>query len=115
MLHKEDLIYQSGQPVLNSRKWLKKLTMILTSVLLLTMFGLGGYWLGARQQQSSSASTIMPSQTDPAYNWKTYEEHGDPFTFQYPARTEIWRLDRNNLTVSYSSPSRLIGSAIVTP
>ena len=85
MQQKENSVRQSEQTVLNSHKWIKKLTMILTSVLLLTMFGLGGYWLGARRQQSppphfltkpkpswlpsdtpaqrsSSASTVIPSQ-----------------------------------------------------
>jgi hypothetical protein len=123
----------------SSLKWLKKkLTIILTSVLLLTMFGLEGYWLGTREQQpsssdflaqpkpswvpsvtpvqqSSSASTVTPSQTDPAYNWKTYQEEGVPFTFQYPPQTEI-RWDRNNLSVvSYSSHSGTIDAAIPTP
>jgi hypothetical protein len=138
MQRKEDLIHQPDQPVLNSSKRFKKLTMILTSVLLLTMFGLGGYWLGARRQQSSitdlittpklrwlptttpfqqssSASTIIPSQTDSAYNWKTYEEQGIPFTFQYPPQTEIsW--DRNSLSViSYSSHPRTRATVTVTP
>jgi hypothetical protein len=52
MLQKEDLTRQSDQPVLNSRKWPRTLTIILLYVLLLTMFALGGYWLGARRQQS---------------------------------------------------------------
>jgi hypothetical protein len=52
MLQKEDLGHQSDQPVSNSPKWIKKLTLILTSVLLLSVFGIGGYWLGAGQQQS---------------------------------------------------------------
>jgi Leucine-rich repeat (LRR) protein len=73
MQQKEDSLHQSEQPVLNSPTWFKKLTMILTSVLLLTMFGLGGYWLGARRQQpsptdlltkleSSRLRTVPPSQ-----------------------------------------------------
>jgi hypothetical protein len=51
MQQKENLTNKSDKNARNSPKWLKKLTMILTSALLLTMFGLGGYWLGARQQQ----------------------------------------------------------------
>jgi hypothetical protein len=61
MQQKEDLVHQSDQPVLSSPTWFKKLTMILTSVLLLSMFGLGGYWLGARQQQSSPPQTLTSS------------------------------------------------------
>jgi hypothetical protein len=67
MLLKEDLIHKSDQPVLNPPKWIKKLTMILTSVLLLTMFGLGGYWVGARQQQSSPPHLL----TKPGFGYST--------------------------------------------
>jgi hypothetical protein len=64
MLQKEDLAHQPDQPVLNSPKWPKQLTIILTSVLLLTMFGLGGYWLGARQQQSLPSPKLVIPQTE---------------------------------------------------
>jgi hypothetical protein len=65
MHKKEDSVRQPDHPVVNPPKWLKKLAMILTSVLLLTIFGLGGYWLGARQQQSSSTSLF----TKPIPSW----------------------------------------------
>jgi hypothetical protein len=58
MQQKENFVHQSDPPVLNSPKWPKRLTIILTSVLLLTMFGVGGYWLGARRQQSSSTDLL---------------------------------------------------------
>jgi hypothetical protein len=64
MLQKEDSAHQFEQSALNSHKWIKKLTMILTSVLLLTMFGLGGYWLGSRREQplpTDLISTPKPS------------------------------------------------------
>jgi hypothetical protein len=67
MLKKEDFVHQPDQPVLSSLTWIKKLTMILTSVLLLTMFGLGGYWLGARQQQSSPTDLL----TKPGFGYST--------------------------------------------
>lgn len=51
MLQKEDLAHQPDESISNSRKWFKRLTIIFIAVLLLTMFGLGGYWLGAKQQQ----------------------------------------------------------------
>jgi len=66
MLHKEDLVHQSDQPVWNSSQSSKWLTIILLYVLLLTMFGLGGYWVGARQQQSSSTDLIT---IKPKPNW----------------------------------------------
>jgi hypothetical protein len=59
MHQKEDLVHQSDQNVWNSPKWFKKLTMILTSVLLLTMFAIGGYWWGARQQRSFTIIFII--------------------------------------------------------
>ena len=105
MLQKEDLGHQSDQSVLDSPKRLKKLTMILASVLLLTMFGLGGYWVGARQQQSSPTDlltkpepswlpsatparhslipTITTSQTDPTSNWKIYRNTKIGFELKY--------------------------------
>ena len=112
MLQKEDLIHQSDQPVLNPPKWLKKLTMILASVLLLTMFGLGGYWLGARRQESLQTAlqaspmpiwlpsatpaqrhSIIPavttSQTDQTAHWKTYKHEGYGFLIQYPPNLRV--------------------------
>jgi hypothetical protein len=79
MHKKEDSAHQPDGTASNSPKWIKKLTMILISVLLLTMFGLGGYWLGARQQQSSprdflakpksivSNPSVQPLSTTPTY------------------------------------------------
>jgi hypothetical protein len=63
MLQKEDLIHQPDQPVVNSPKLPKRLTTILLYVLLLTMFGLGGYWVGAKQQQSSPGLNLVIPQT----------------------------------------------------
>jgi hypothetical protein len=102
MQQKEDLVHQSGQPVLNSPNWPKQLTIILTSVLLLSMFGLGGYWLSARREQFSPTDlltepkpswlptatpsqqlsvipTITTSQTDQTTNWETYKHEGYGF------------------------------------
>jgi hypothetical protein len=110
MQQKEDLIHQSDHPVLDSPKRSKKLTMILTSVLLLTMFGIGGYWLGARRQQlspsnhltkprptwlapatpsqqPSASPMVTTSQIDPRAGWKTYEDN--KFAISYPAN---WRV-----------------------
>jgi hypothetical protein len=108
MEQKEDLIHQSDQTVLNFHKRIKKLTIILTSVLLLTMFGLGGYWLGARQQQSllthllirpgpswfasgtpagqlSPSPIISPSSTPviTVTEWETYKQD-DLWEIKYP-------------------------------
>jgi hypothetical protein len=60
MLQKEDLVRKYEQTVLNSRTWIKKLTLILASVLLLTMFRIGGYWLGTREQQSAPTDEAIP-------------------------------------------------------
>jgi hypothetical protein len=112
MLQKEDLVHQYDQTVSYSRTWLKKLTMILTSVLLLSMFGLGGYWLGARQQQSSprdlltkhkpswspsatpvqqrsTSPTITTGQTDQILNWKTYKDVEGRFSIKYPSDWQL--------------------------
>jgi hypothetical protein len=113
MLKKEDLVHQSDKPVLNPSKWFKKLTIILVYVLLLTMFALGGYWLGARQQHSSptdlittpkpswlpTATPIQQRSTSPvittslpdptvlpidASDWKTYRNEEYGFEVKYP-------------------------------
>jgi hypothetical protein len=81
------------------------LTIILTSVLLLTMFGLGGYWLGARQQQSSSSDLLTESksgqlptatpfqQLSPSplvtINWETYRDPQGFFSIKYPSDPHI--------------------------
>jgi hypothetical protein len=127
MLQKEDLEHKSDQSVLHSHKCLKKLTMILASVLLLTMFGLGGYWLGARQQRSplpqllitpepswspsdtplqqhspSPATTI--SQTNLATfpldvsSWSAYHSEEYGFTIKYPLRVKVEELSAGNGT-----------------
>jgi hypothetical protein len=113
MLQKEDLAHQSDQPVLNTPKWPKRLTIILTSVLLLTMFGLGGYWLGARRQQSSPTDlitepkpsrlptatpiqqhsanpTIATRRTESIANWLTFTDSSNHYSFLYPPN---WRLN----------------------
>jgi hypothetical protein len=116
MLQKEDLIHQSDQPVLNSRKWPRTLTMILLYVLLLTMFGLGGYWVGARQQQSSSTDLLtkpkpswlpstkpvqqlsvtptisfkLTSTSNPTTaDWETYRDPHGFFSIKYPSDPHI--------------------------
>jgi hypothetical protein len=108
MQQKEDLVHQSDHPALNPPKWLKKLTMFFTSVLLLTMFGLGGYWLGTMQQQSSPphfftkpkasrlpsatpaqgnfvSPTITTEQSGPATDWATYTSTAGGYTIKYPS------------------------------
>jgi hypothetical protein len=105
MLQKEDLIHQSDQPVLNSHKWPRTLTIILVYVLLLTMFALGGYWLGARQQQSlptdllttpkpswlplatpdqQRSASPTTSQADPTAGWKIYTAPDSGFSIKFP-------------------------------
>jgi hypothetical protein len=51
MQQKEDLIHQSDQAVLNSRMWIKKLTMILISVSIATVIGTGSFLLGETHKQ----------------------------------------------------------------
>jgi hypothetical protein len=109
MQQKENSIHQSDQSVLNSPKWLKKLTMILTSVLLLSMFGLGGYWLGARQQQSplphplakpkpsclplatpfQQLSSMPTIATDSMVGWENYVDTDGGYSINYPPDADV--------------------------
>jgi hypothetical protein len=116
MHKKEDSAPQSDQPVSNSHNWIKKLTLILTSVLLLTMFGLGGYWVGERQQESSPidlltklksnelptdtpiqqhsvSPTITTNQTDITIKWEAYANSKVGFEFRYPDKNYKLRHD----------------------
>jgi hypothetical protein len=128
MLQKEGLVHQSDQPVLNSRTWIKKLTMILASVLLLTMFGLGGYWLGARRQQlspsnlltkpeSSQLPSVTPIQklsstpttaTDSTAGWETYRDPQGFFSVKYPLDPHI-----KVQHMKGSSPRELITNVVI--
>jgi hypothetical protein len=127
MKKRENLTQQSDQRVLNAFKWSKWLTISLTSVLLLTMFGLGGYWLGTRQQQSSSTAplttpkhsqlpsttpaqqlsdipTITTSQTDVIARWEKYTDSKIGFEFRYPDKN--YRL-RNDDEINCTAPKNL--------
>jgi hypothetical protein len=109
MQKNEDLVHQSDQPISNSSQSSKRLTIILLYVLLLIMVGLGGYWVGARRQQSSptgfltkpssfppatpaqqlSTPTIPNSSTDPTTYWKTYINEQLGILFDYPPEWEV--------------------------
>ena len=65
MLQKQDLVNHPADFLPNSHNLSKRLTIILASVLLLTIVGVGGYMLGARHQQSLPSN---PS-TKPEPNW----------------------------------------------
>jgi hypothetical protein len=131
MIQKEDSVRKSDQNVLNPAKWLKKLTMILISVLLLTMFGLGGYWLSARQQQSPliglltklessrlpTSSSIQQRSTNPTItadqavppvlpldtsDWKVYRSGKYRFQVKHPGN---WKVSVNQLEFNLISSS----------
>jgi hypothetical protein len=77
MLQKEDFVHQSDHTVVNSSKHPKQLTIILTSVLLLTVFGLGGYWLSARQPQSFLQTRLKEQPELPHVTPDIYSEEAD--------------------------------------
>jgi hypothetical protein len=107
MQKKEDSVHKSDRPALNAHTWHKKLTVILVYVLLLTMFGLGGYWLGVRRQPSSPqlptqpksswlpsatlaqrhsvSPTITTEQSGQTANWATYTSTAGGYTIKYPS------------------------------
>jgi hypothetical protein len=112
MQRKEDLSHQLDEPAPNSPKWRKRLTIILLSVLLPIMSGLGVYWLGARQQQCSSTDlltkpkhsqlpsttptqrhsvspTITTSQAASIGRWRTYKNEQLGILFHYPSDWKI--------------------------
>lgn len=91
---------------------LKVLSVILVGIFTFAVGGVGGYWVGSRQQQFSLTAlqalpkpswmpyaspvqdlsftpTIAISQTDPTSDWKTYKNREFGFTFKYPPNTNL--------------------------
>lgn len=114
---------QSSPPTPSSSNPSKTFLLILGAIVLMAVSGIGGYYLGANKQPSSSQPPTRPSQSlptltttptptpDETANWKTYKNNEFSFSFQYPPNlklTESKQLSRSN----YKDMVTSIGLAI---
>ncbi len=80
------------QPTSNS-SWLRTLSIGLGVIGIGFVIGIGGYFLGTKNNKSSVVTYVTPTITqvsptptpDPTANWKTYTSEDTSFSFKYPS------------------------------
>lgn len=97
---------QQPSQVSQSSPHFSKTFIILMILLLVAIFGVGGYILGASQNKIVQTKPVVqtlqpsPSPVDETANWKTYTSEDGTFSFKYPSD---WAYEKKGSEIRYQN------------